>query len=307
MPAPHLLIPFAASHAPGCQQAIQQLALPQLDALLARLTLVERGETEETHFALPHECALARHYGLPKYPTPWAAWQMRDTQTAWAFITPCHWQIGAEHVTLGHPADLLLDEADSRALLDILAPWCAEDGITLHYDQPTRWLACGAVFEGIATASPECVIRRDVRAWLPKNGGASTWQRLHSEMQMLLYSHPWSEARAERGLLPINALWSHGAGRLPYLPAPVSPPDMPDTLLHAALREDWAAWQQAWQALDSGPVARMLAHVKAGGAARLTLCGERAASTWHTARRSLRQRIRSVFQPTRFADLAKTL
>jgi len=307
MPTPHLLIPFAASHAPGCQLAMRQLALPQLDALLARLTLVEPGAATQTQFALPHERALARHYGLPEYPVPWAAWQARDTQAAWAFVTPCHWHVGADHVTLRHPADLLLDEADSRALLDILVPWCAEDGITLHYDQPARWLACGAMFEDMETASPECVLGRDLRAWLPRAGQASTWQRLHSEMQMLLYTHPFNEVRTARGLLPVNAFWLHGAGRLPDLPAPVSPPDMPDALLHAALREDWPAWQQAWQALDSGPIARLHAHVAAGGAARLTLCGERAACTWHTAPRNLRQRIRSMFQSTCFADLAKNL
>ena len=38
---------------------------------------------------------------------------------------------------------MALDEAASRALLDIVAPWLHKDGIALTYDQPTRWLARG--------------------------------------------------------------------------------------------------------------------------------------------------------------------
>lgn len=34
----HLLIPYAASASEGCQQALQDLALPHLDRLLARLS-----------------------------------------------------------------------------------------------------------------------------------------------------------------------------------------------------------------------------------------------------------------------------
>ena len=54
----HLLIPYAASASPGCQQAQQGLALPHLDRLLARLSpLPEHSDTGEavsyTHLTLP--------------------------------------------------------------------------------------------------------------------------------------------------------------------------------------------------------------------------------------------------------------
>ena len=57
--------------------------------------------------------------------------------------------MGADHVTLLHPAQLQLTEADSRMLVEILAPWLAQDGIALSYEQPTRWLARGEIFEGL--------------------------------------------------------------------------------------------------------------------------------------------------------------
>ena len=65
----HLLIPYAASASPGCQQALQALALPHLDRLLARLSPhpAHSDSGEETSFSAPHERALARALGLPAH------------------------------------------------------------------------------------------------------------------------------------------------------------------------------------------------------------------------------------------------
>ncbi|MBS0611517.1 MAG: phosphoglycerate mutase [Proteobacteria bacterium] len=312
-PTPHLLIPLAASHAEGCRQALHGLALPQLDRLLARLTPADQDVGSEAGFTPPHERALARHLGLPADAPPWAAWQRQQTDpqdaqaSAWAFISPCQWQAGANHVLLADPALLQLTEQESRALLAILAPWLAEDGITLIYDQPTRWLARGAPFAGLATASLQRVTGRDVSPWLPDKQQARALHRLHSEMQMLLYTHPFNDARAAQGLPPVNAFWVHGAGALPQAPATSAEPEMPTALLDAALREDWQAWAAAWQALDAGPVARLAAHVAKGGSARLTLCGERSAMAWDTAPRGLGQRIQSFLSPQRFTSLREQL
>ena len=71
-----LLIPYAASTAEGCQQALQGLALPHLDRLLARLGPAGTSPGEETSFSPPHERALANALGLPLDDgrIPWAAW-----------------------------------------------------------------------------------------------------------------------------------------------------------------------------------------------------------------------------------------
>lgn len=229
-----LLIPYAASTAEGCQQALQGLALPHLDRLLARLSphTAQTDTGEETSFTPPHERALARALGLPfdDGRTPWAAWHRHQQGQpahgqAWAFITPCQWHVSTDHITLRDPDSLGLDEAASRVLLAIVAPWFAEDGIALHYDQPTRWLASGALFDGLATASLERVLLRDVRPWMPEPRAAQaarTLHRLHSEMQMLLYTHAFNEERSERGLPVINSFWVHGTGVLAS-PRPLPP------------------------------------------------------------------------------------
>lgn len=187
---PHLIVALATSPSQGCQQAMKNLALPQLDRLLARLSPAGLDAGNETDFSPPHERALARHLGLAAGPagtTPWAAWHRLQTPAhmptdhglAWAFITPCQWQADANHVLLADPAQLQLTEDDSRSLLAILAPWFAEDGITLVYDQPTRWLAHGAAFDGLATASLDRVLQRDVSSWLPDKLQARNLHRLH--------------------------------------------------------------------------------------------------------------------------------
>lgn len=315
-----LLIPYAASTAEGCQQALQGLALPHLDRLLARLSphtaLTDTGE--ETSFTPPHERALARALGLPfdDGRTPWAAWHRHQQGQpahgqAWAFITPCQWHVSTDHITLRDPDSLGLDEAASRVLLAIVAPWFAEDGIALHYDQPTRWLASGALFDGLATASLERVLLRDVRPWMPEPRAAQaarTLHRLHSEMQMLLYTHAFNDERAARGLPVVNSFWVHGTGPLPTpAPTPTTVPTVPTTLRDAALREDWRTWATAWAALDSGPVADLLRQSESGAPVQLTLCGERNALGFHSAPRGLAQRIQGFFRPQRFMDLRNQL
>ncbi|MDH4415653.1 MAG: phosphoglycerate mutase [Acidovorax sp.] len=313
----HLLIPGAASASEGCQQALQNLALPHLDRLLARLSPHPTGSDsgEETSFSAPHERALARALGLPAEDghIPWAAWHRHQQHPstdgeAWAFVTPCQWQVSTDHVTLRDPEQLGLDEAASRALLAIISPWFAEDGITLHYDQPTRWLASGPLFADLATASLERVLLRDVRAWMPHAQQARTLHRLHSEMQMLLYTHAFNDERAARGLPVVNSFWVHGAGALPASPPPgAAAPTMPTTLRDTALREDWRTWAQAWATLDAGPVADLLRQAEAGAPVSLTLCGDRNAQAFHNAPRSLARRFQGFFRPLRATDLLKTL
>ena len=310
----HLLIPYAGVQSPGGQQALASLELPNLERLLARLSPLESDVGDEESPSPPHERALARALGLPggDGQLPWAAWQVQQTgvdapapdNAAWAFVTPCHWQVSTDHITLHDPAALALDEASSQALLAVIAPWFAQDGITLLYDQPTRWLAHGEAFANLRSTSLERVLQRDVRPWLQSAEQHPVLRRLHSEMQMLLYTHPWNEAREAQRQPTVNAFWVHGAGQLAAnTPVKQQAPHMPLTLRDAALREDWAAWASAWQQLDAGPVAELAAQAARGSAVQLTLCGESSAFSWHSAPRSLRQRISSLFGSKPFADV----
>lgn len=301
---PHLLIPYAASHSPAGRAALEGLRLPNLERLLARLAPGETlaDDPDDAHpLALPHERALARALGLDERPghTPWAAQQLLASggepgTEAWAWITPCHWQVGMDSVTLGDPAALRLEEADAHALFAAMTPYFAEDGLALQFQSPERWLARGELLRDLPTASLDRVIGQNVKPWLPATREARPLQRLQSEMQMLLYTHPVNEARAARGLAAVNAFWLSGAGALPAgaaAPPPGTAPVVPEGLREAALREDWPAWAQAWQRIDDQECAQLLAALAQTGEARLTLASEHRARSFEAGQAGLLSRL----------------
>ncbi len=314
---PHLLVPWAAASPQSHVKPLEGLHLPHLERLINRLAPLPADIQDEDCFSPPHERALGRALGLGDADgrIPFAAWHAARSNTAanagageaWAYVTPCHWQVRTDHVTLSNPDELQLTEDESRAVLAAMAPWFAEDGITLHYEQPGRWLASGAPLANVATASLDRVVQRDVRAWISDEPAAAPLRRLHSEMQMLLYTHALTDAREARGLVPVNAFWLHGAGALPPNLPDVQAPHIVDSLRGPALRDDWPAWRAAWLALDAGPVAALEARAAKGEPVRVSLCGERSVLAWHSAPRSVSAKISSLFRPQRFPAVLEQL
>jgi len=317
----HLLIPFAACSADACQQALQTLPLPNLSALLQRLTPTQRDAGDDYALSLPHERALARELGLPADNglIPWAARDVRKNgghsgAAAWAFITPCHWRLATDHFLMDDPDTLQIDEQESKELLAAMAGFFAEDGIHLHYASPRCWWAEGEVFRGLPSASLDRVRGRSLDIWMPEGEQGRPLRRLQSEMQMLLYTHPVNDAREARGLAPVNAFWVSGTGAWPQnsgaaarsglFPAELH---MPLQLSTPALRADWPTWAQAWQQLDATACADLLAHLQQHGQATLTLCGERSAQRLEAKPRSLGAKFSSLFSRPRASDLLVSL
>ncbi|TFZ01380.1 hypothetical protein [Ramlibacter rhizophilus] len=284
----HVLVAHASCAAPWCRDALGALALPKLSALLARLAPMGLDEGGPRMLSTPHERVLARACGFwaGDGHAPRAAWDLRrqgedPAGAAWGWITPCHWAVATDHVRMQPPESLALEEGDSRALLDAMAPYFEEDGLQLRYQEPLRWLARGELLRGLACASLGRVSGAVVDDWLPRGPEARPLRRLQQEMQMLLYTHPVNEAREARGLLPVNSFWLSAAGALPEAAAPASPPiALDESLGPAAALGDEAAWQDAWRALDDGPIARLLDALAPDREVRLTLCGDSHAQTW---------------------------
>lgn len=284
----HLLLPCAAASDPACQALLPQLHLPHLTQLLARLhpKPVQPG----TDFSLtpPHERALAQALGwanLPDGALPWSAWHAGISGTACAWFIPCHWNAGMEQVTVLPPDSLALSETHSRALLQALAPFALEDGITLVYEQASRWRAEGQPLASLRCASLDRVAHRRADAWLldgQQSPGARLLLRLQNEAQMLFYTHPANDERTAQGLPLVNGFWISGAGV--WQGQAHTPPTQDDTLRQAALRGDWAAWRDAWQTLDTTLLRDWLERAQDRGdqsdPLTLTLCGESAWQTW---------------------------
>ncbi len=286
----HLLIPFANCSSGGCAASLGSLKLAQLQKLLARMTALAPDQGELSSLSAPHERALARALGLPLADglIPWAALEARRSQAgngAWAFVTPCHWELGSKHVVMSSLALSDFSAQASQTLLAAMQGYFAEDGIDLHYEQPARWLAHSAVFGALATASPDRVAGRHVANWLPTDSHGAPLLRLQSEMQMLLYNHPLNDARLARGLPPVNSFWLSGTGALPagYSEPATPAPTLVTSLRDAALQEDWPAWARAWEVVDATECTRLLGLLEQGNRVQLTLCGERHAQTFQSA------------------------
>ena len=95
---------------------------------------------------------------------------------------------------------------------------------------------------------------------------------------MLLYTHPLTDARNERGKLAVNSFWVSGTGAMTasMLSTGASPAiTQVNALRDAAMNGDWSAWAQAWQHIDANECAALLDATAHKKNVTLTLCGER--------------------------------
>ena len=295
----HWVIPFAASLSEPCQHALTRLkdpaALPRLSSLLDRLQPVARLDGDEYALAMPHERLLARELGWnePDGLQPWGAWwAAQDGLTlpadlCWALLSPGHWLMGRDHLTLLDPAGLGLSDDESRALLEALRTFFEEDGWTLQWGAATRWYASHPELGGLSTASLERVIGRNPDLWLAEDPQghplARKLRRLQAEAQMLLYNHPINEHRSEAGLATINSFWVSGCGQPPAPPGTLQLPGhlrVINDLRAPLLADDMPLWLQAWHHIDAEVLPELLSALDAGQAVKLTLCGERHAVTF---------------------------
>jgi|GEM_PF-6212392 len=199
------------------------------------------------------EQAQAMACGLPRT-HDWArAAQAHPETTGWqAWVTPCHWQMGNGQTYMGLPRDLSLSEDHSRRLLAAAQALFAEDGLTLSWHDPLHWHLSGPALSGWPAFSLARASGQDVQALMQTQPWPAPLGRLHMEMQMLFYTHPINDERAEQGLPPVNSLWVHGLGE-PHLALPDRLPDVHRwegtaeglAATEAALQSAWAQAQAA--------------------------------------------------------------
>ena len=153
-------------------------------------------------------------------------------------------------------------------------------------------------FDGLPCASLDRVIGRNVDLWLRHGGrgvpAGRAVRRLQNEVQMLLYTDPLTEAREARGLAGQQLLARAAAARASR--AAGARPQVDDRLRAPVLADDWAAWADAWRALDAGPLAACWPR-RGAASLTLTLCGERHAQRLAAAPRSLWRALQQRWQP----------
>jgi hypothetical protein len=242
----------------------------------------ERIELHEEALSMPYEIAYARALEIPSDEgmIPWAALETETLGKACAWLHPCRLDVGMTDMVLQPTSALRLMDAESRELHALIAPYFEQDGIELRYHSASRWLALGEQFAEFECASLARVQGRSINAFLPDPGEFPLqlkFSRLQAEMQMLLYTHPISEARLARGLPAVNSFWVDGAGVLDALPSPKGRVSVDLRLQDAAHSE--SAYRSAWAALLQECQRAATEVLERGDTYGLTLCGEKAAIT----------------------------
>ncbi len=292
----HLLVPFASDDSEACRHVLRELSLPHLARLLVRLAPAGRDEGEASSLSPPHERALAAARGWHggDGALPFAAHAARGDDIdpgdlAWGLVTPAHWLLGRDHVAMTDPAQLALGDAESQALFDAVRGLFESEGFVVKWGAAQRWYIGRDDLEGFASASLDRVIGRNVDRWLgeDRSGLGRLLRRVQSEVQLVFHAHPVNEAREERGEAVVNSFWLSGCGRAQAV-EPAAEPRVVAALRAPLLAGDWAAWAEAWQAIDAGTIAQSTEQ-----AATLTLCGEKNAARFEARERSLLRRLRS--------------
>lgn len=294
----HLMIPHASALDDAARHAFASLALPNLAALLARLSPAETWGSDEFAPQPPHHLALAALRGQAE-PSA-AAWAVdAGPELAWALLTPVHLAVGTDGVDVLPPAALHLSESDAARFAALLRElWPEHEGWHWRLLDATRWaIGHASALEGLHAASIERAAGRPIEPWLPESRTLRRWQ---NEAQMLLHGHALNEEREARGAHAVNSVWIGDIGRSHGRAADVT---VDARLAEPLLAGDLAGWAEAWQRLDAGPLAALLKQPDA----RLTLCGERFARHFKAQPLSLIDKLKRRWQTPDVAAMLEAL
>ncbi|MDH5766388.1 MAG: hypothetical protein OEZ38_10280, partial [Gammaproteobacteria bacterium] len=126
---------------------------------------------------------------------------------------PVHFKTDIDHAILIDHHQLLIQDYEAEALVDVFNNHFFDDGIELHIGHTHRWyLSSDNDFTIESTALPEAV-GRNVQHFLPRGADALNWKRILNETQMLFHTHEVNQQREAKGQLTINSLWLWGEGQ----------------------------------------------------------------------------------------------
>lgn len=161
-----------------------------------------------------------------------------------------HLALGADQANLLDPTQMDLLPEETAALLDTARPLFEGTGFSVEALSPQRWRL--RLPDGLRphTASPLVVAGQRLNEWWRQDTETRPWRRLLNEIQMAWHEHPVNDARAARGVAPVNALWLYGGGTS----WPIAPAGAERVLTELDTPQrtgDWSAWLDALAKLDT--------------------------------------------------------
>lgn len=154
---------------------------------------------------------IARQLDWPLAPVLAVAANLDPAEPYWLLAEPVTLEVGQVDVRLAAVVDDLTTH-ESAALLAMLNAHFAGDGLRFIAIAPGRWLVAVTTAQQLVTYPADDAIGAPISPFLPDGPDAARWRRWQSEIQMLLFAHPVSAAREQRGRAPINGVWLSGGG-----------------------------------------------------------------------------------------------
>lgn len=267
-------------------QAWSRLHLPGLCAALkgAQWSAVHHLPEHSASGTRSHALAHAHGFATDR-PWPDAAWHHPQASGVQAWVSPCHWHMARGQTLMLDPRDLALDDEASLGFMNAMKPYVEEDGLQLDWHDALHWRLSGPALKAWHAHDLDQVVGRDVQALLNDAPWPAPLNRLHIEMQMLLYTHALNDQRGQRGLPSVNAFWVHGVGEWPAVAEGASPSPL-EVRVFDALEQAWRSggmdpWVSAWSRLELELVPLVHERLGQGAGVRLHWCS---ASSWRSAR-----------------------
>ena len=131
--------------------------------------------------------------------------QLHQLAGVWVLCEPVYWEVSHDDAFLrAHGTLLGLSDKASRDLFDKTAEYLAPDGLKLHYHNAHTWLMKVDGKPKIQSVPTHLMLNQSMKTVLKELDLSLYWQKLMTELQMLLYSCPHTSA------LPVNGFWFYG-------------------------------------------------------------------------------------------------
>jgi hypothetical protein len=200
----HLFIPDLFPPQDIAAEVCAGLRLPVLEKLLARSRAkpVVVGTLEDR---------LCAEFGVQAIaPVRAAADGLEIGEAYWLCADPVNLQLQRAQMLL--MPDVLPTREEAEVFCSTLNAHFSDSGMQFFAPHPLRWYVRLDAEPQLSTTPLRQAAWRDAKFHQPQGADALQWQRMLTEIQMLLYAHPLNQARDTRGELIVSSLWLWGGG-----------------------------------------------------------------------------------------------
>ncbi len=143
---------------------------------------------------------------------PVAALLAREDQKFWLCAQPMAVSKTLTDIVVLPIRDFGLSESEIREMEQLIYPLLAEYHITMQWHDYQGWLLAVPERPAISTTPPSAMFKQSLFPFLPKGVSQLFWQRLLTEIQMVLHQCSINIKRNTQGKPSVDCLWFWGGG-----------------------------------------------------------------------------------------------